>query len=390
MKPTRHAVIVVGGGQVGGSLALGLWQQGVDVALVEAQPPTPFSPADDYGLRMSAIAPAAQQWLAQLGVWSAVADSARACAFDAMHVWECDERDALSWSAAELGVGALGWIVENALLLHALWQQLQGLPRYCPARPASMSLSTEAACLTLQDGRVLQADLLVAADGANSSLRRMAGILAPAQSYAQQGIVANIRSAQPHQHTAWQRFLPTGPLALLPLADGRCSIVWSATRGLASELLALDDAAFAERLTQASGRQLGAVTGTGPRAAFPLQRLHAQSYVAQRFALVGDAAHVIHPLAGQGVNLGYADARLLTQQLTAVHAAGGDLGADSHLHSYARARRADNTLMLATTDALARLFAGNQATTALLRRRGLRLANELTPIKQRLARQALG
>ncbi|MGH8336786.1 MAG: FAD-dependent monooxygenase, partial [Gammaproteobacteria bacterium] len=209
-------------------------------------------------------------------------------------------------------------------------------------------------------------------------------------SYAQQAIVAHVRTEKSHRDTAWQRFLPTGPIALLPLQDGRVSVVWSLDEARAEEIRTLDDAAFCAAVTQASAGVLGKVTTTTPRAAFPLQRLHANEYVRPRFALVGDAAHAVHPLAGQGVNLGLLDMATLTEVILAAQAGQRDIGDLSVLRRYQRARKGDNLAMIIALDSLKRLFSNDIAPLRLLRNAGLRAVDRFTPLKSAFMRRAMG
>ncbi len=385
----KHDVVIVGGGLVGASLAVALHRAGVDVALVEAASPAPFDQASDYDLRLSAIAPSSQRWLATLDAWPRLA-AQRGCAYERMQVWESAGPDVLKFDAAELGLPQLGHIVENNLLLDALWQQLEGVTLYCPARLASLWFETPAARLTLNDGRELECALVVGADGSQSRVRELAGIATFGWAYNQRGIVANVTTEQPHAATAWQRFLPTGPLAFLPLADGRSSIVWSADETLVAELLALSDTAFCERLSTAFEHKLGLVTATSRRAAFPLTMQQAERYSLPRLALIGDAAHVIHPLAGQGVNLGFQDAELLCEELLEARKQGRDLGAERHLRRYARTRKSENALMVAATDGLYRLFGSGNSLLRFARTRGMGLVNRLAPLKQQFMQRAAG
>ncbi len=382
-------VVIVGGGLVGASLASALAQAGVDVALVEAARPAPFDATADYDLRVSAVSPASRRWLAQLGAWSTF-NAQRRCAYARMHVWEAAGPDALHFEAAELGLPELGHIVENHLLLDALWQRLEAVVLYCPAGLVALKLEEDVARLTLDDGRTITCSLIVGADGGHSHVRELAGIASLGWTYGQRGIVANVATELPHAATAWQRFLPTGPLAFLPLADGRCSIVWSADEALASELLQLSDHGFRARLADAFEHRLGAVTASSRRAAFPLIAQYAEHCCLARLALIGDAAHVIHPLAGQGVNLGFQDAELLCAELLVARSRGRDLGDLRHLRRYARARKADNALMLAATDGLYRLFGNRNPLLKFARTHGMGLVNLLTPLKHQFARQALG
>lgn len=382
-------VIVVGGGMVGAAQAAALGQAGFRVALIEVRQPPPFDPAADVDLRVSAISGGSQQFLASIKAWDAIARQ-RISAYESMQVWEQAGAGELSFSAADSGLASLGHIVENSLIIDALWQQLDTVEVICPARIAGLNLEESSAEIKLEEGRVLTSQLVIAADGGNSVTRELAGIGCYGWSYQQRGIVAHVQTQQPHQATAWQRFLPTGPLALLPLADGRCSIVWSASDALATELLDLDDAAFGQRLTEALEGRLGEVSVTSQRAAFPLRMQQAEAYCAPRLALVGDAAHVIHPLAGQGVNLGFGDAAHLLDVLQQTRQAGRDLGEHRRLRRYERARKAEDALMATATDGLNRLYASDNPLIQLGRRQGSRLVNLLTPLKSALIQQAAG
>jgi 2-octaprenyl-3-methyl-6-methoxy-1,4-benzoquinol hydroxylase/2-octaprenylphenol hydroxylase len=252
----------------------------------------------------------------------------------------------------------------------------------------ALELRDDVASLVLDDGRTIVAKLVLAADGAESQLRLWAGIECTRWSYPQQAVVCHVRTERPHGGIASQRFLPEGPLAFLPLADGRSSIVWSATN--ADELLALGDDEFCNRLAAAAQFQFGAILGTTRRVAYPLRLLHASRYVQPRLALVGDAAHVVHPLAGQGVNMGLADAAALVEAIVAARKRGADIGALRGLQRYERARKADNLEMLAMTDGLHRAFGHRSAAWDRLRNAGMDTVNRLTPLKNLLARRATG
>jgi 2-octaprenylphenol hydroxylase len=381
----KHDVVVVGGGAVGAAMSLALHRTGVDVALIErGAPPKPHD-SDDYDLRVYALSPASTRFLAELGVWPQIARQ-RVSAYQGMRIWDERPEQALRFDAAALGAPELGHIVENDLLLEALWQALASVPRYTQIKLANLRLDEDAARLELEDGREISARLLIAADGAESQLREWAGIDCVRWAYPQQAVVCHVQTERPHQGVAYQRFLPSGPLAFLPLADGRCSIVWSTQD--AEDLLAQDDVEFRARLAAALQFELGAVTSCTRRVGFPLRLLHARDYVLPRFALAGDAAHVVHPLAGQGVNLGLADVVALTKQIT--QAAGRDPGKLRLLKRYERERKADNLDMLAVTDSLNRAFGMRSGGWDALRQFGIGAVNRLTPLKNLLMRRAAG
>lgn len=382
-------VVVVGGGMVGAALAAGLNQTGFSVAIVEAKRPPTFDATADMDLRLSAISPGSQKLLARIGAWPLISQQ-RISAYQRMQVWEQSSSDALVFDALESGLTELGHIIENNLIVDALWQQLDEVEQLCPARIAQLETGEDSASVTLDDGRVVTARLIVAADGGNSATREMAGIGNFGWSYQQRGIVTNVQTSLPHENTAWQRFLPSGPVALLPLNDGRCSIVWSARSPLDEELLALSDAAFAQRLAEVLQGRLGDITLTSPRAGFPLRMQQAEAYCAPRLALVGDAAHVIHPLAGQGVNLGFGDAACLLDVLQQTRKAGRDIGEHRRLRRYERARKSEDHLMAAAMDGLNRLYSSDHALLKLGRLQGVKAVNGLQPLKAAFMRHALG
>jgi ubiquinone biosynthesis UbiH/UbiF/VisC/COQ6 family hydroxylase len=387
MTAQEFDIAVVGGGPVGASAALALARNGFSVVLIErdAAPPV-FDPAD-YDLRVYALSAQSQWFLEQLDVWPALA-AARVSPYREMRVWQRGPEHALCFEASAAGRAELGWIVEHGLIVHRLRQQLQGVTMLAGAVVAGAQFSAAGAVLELADGRRLRVRLALAADGADSQMRRLAGIDSAGWAYAHRAIVCHASTGRPHGGIAWQRFLSSGPLAFLPLADGRSSIVWSAEADLAAGLLALDDAAFCEQLAQASELALGAIPGVTRRLAFPLRLAHAREYVGDGLALVGDAAHVIHPMAGQGVNLGLADVECLVRTLVAARAAGRDCWSLRALQRYARERKAANLEMQALTEGLYRGFRlplpGLRAALGL----GMEVLNRAPPLKSWLAARA--
>jgi len=309
-----------------------------------------------------------------------------------MHVWDSENGAAIDFDAADEGRDLLGHIVENNLVQWTLWNALDaaGVRRLCPAEVRACEAREDRVTLELADGESLSARLVVAADGAASPLRDMMGIATRGRDYVQRAVVAHVATERSHQQTAWQRFLPTGPLALLPLADGRSSIVWSLPEAEAQRVLTLDDAAFLQELGMASDFRLGRILSTTKRAAFPLKLQLAETYQAERFVLLGDAAHAVHPLAGQGVNLGLRDVAELRDVLAAARDAGGDFAAAHVLRRYARRRRSADTLDARGFDALARIYAWQSPPLVAARALGIHLLDRLAPLKRRIARHAAG
>ncbi len=384
--------VVVGAGVVGSATALGLARAGFRVALVEARMPRPWHAEDARDLRVFAIAPASSRMLQGLGVWDAIRH-ARTHPYREMRVWDAGGEGELHFRASDIGVDALGHIIEQGAIQHALWQALQReshVELHCPATVVALTQDDDGIALDLDDGVRLNPRLVIAADGADSPLRSMAGLEVQGHAYGQRAVVAYVKTEQPHADTAWQRFLPSGPLALLPCAEGLGSIVWTLPDSESERLLACDDDHFDDELTRTFDSRLGAMTLASSRAAFPLRLQLAQRYVAGRVVLVGDAAHVVHPLAGQGVNLGLQDAMELVTVLSHARDAGRDLAAPASLRRYERVRRSENALAAGAFDGINRLFSNEAFLPALLRGPVLGLVNRMTPLKRVFARHAMG
>ncbi|HEX7028398.1 MAG TPA: UbiH/UbiF/VisC/COQ6 family ubiquinone biosynthesis hydroxylase [Gammaproteobacteria bacterium] len=395
---TDYQVIIVGAGMVGAALAVALGRAGFRVALLDRHAPPVYETGGEYGLRVSALSMASRNVLMNLGVWNYIA-ATRVSPYREMYVWESDDNGGeagkadIHFDCVDVQQECLGYIVENDLVQSTLIEQLEGLPdvdTFFAAGLENMEFTERCVIAWLSDGRRLAGQLLIGVDGANSRVRQLAGIRAQTHSYRQQGVVAVVGTELSHRATAWQRFLPTGPLAFLPLADGRCSIVWSTGEARANELLSLEEAAFCKALGEASEYKLGEIISPGPRAAFPLQYLQAGQYTLPRLALAGDAAHVVHPLAGQGVNLGFRDAAKLVEQLQVAHYRRQDLGAVKHLRRYERSRKADNRPMGLALDGLKYLFAAQSIPAVAARRFGLRTVDNFQPLKSFFMRQAMG
>ncbi|TYT23122.1 FAD-dependent oxidoreductase [Luteimonas viscosa] len=385
-----HDVAVVGGGVVGAACALALARLGLDVCLVEAVRPAAWSPAEP-DLRVYALAPDNVALLDGLDAWQAVR-SARAQPYRRMRVWDAAGGDPIVFDADALARPELGWIVEHGLLVDVLWQSLQrgGVRLVCPARVEALEQGADAATLRLDDGTRIAARIAIAADGAASPLRRLAGIAADAHDYAQQGVVAYVQTERPHEDTAWQRFLPGGPLALLPWVDGRCSIVWTLPADEAARVLALDDEGFARSITTAFDARLGGILPTTRRLAFPLQRQLSATQHLQRVLVVGDAAHAVHPLAGQGVNLGLRDVSALRDSIVEAQRRRLPWEAPHRLARWARVRRSENAVAAYAFEGINRLFSNDALAATLVRGHLLGLAGRVPPLADLFWRRAAG
>ncbi len=390
MSRVRMDVVVAGGGVVGAACALALSRAGLDVALVEPRPAPRWSRGQP-DLRVYALAPDNAALLQQLEVWPQV-QAARAQPYRRMRVWDAAGGDELMFDAASMGRPELGWIVENDLLADRLWSALAtaGVRCITPARVEAMEQDAAGVRLRLDDGSRLESRLAVAVDGAGSALRGLAGVEVDAHDYGQRGVVAYIRTAQPHQATAWQRFLPTGPLALLPFTDGLASIVWSLPDAEAGRVLGLDEEQFAVELCDASAGRLGALELASARAAFPLRRQLVRRQMAGRVLILGDAAHVVHPLAGQGVNLGLRDVAALQEQVAGALRRGADWAAPHRLQRWERRRLSDNTVSARAFETINTVFSNADPVPTMLRGHVLGLAGRLPPLRRALWRHAAG
>ena len=394
MSADRFDVVVVGAGMVGSATAALLARSGFGVALVEGREPAPFDATADVGLRVSALSPGAADILAEAGAWRLI-ERTRHAPYRHMRVEDRDESSTIEFQAAEFGEEYLGAIVENDLVQWALWQSLQlmaGVEFFCPDTVREMTLEDGERVLTLAGGARIRARLLVAADGADSRIRRWLGIRQDHWEYGQSGVVGVVATEPPNPALAWQRFMDGGPLAFLPLADGRSSIVWSRPEAEARRLLALDDAAFLAELEEAAAGGPGHWPGTpvscGPRAAFPLTMRLSARYAAPGAVLVGDAAHVVHPLAGQGVNLGLLDAAALAEVLVEARRAGAEFAAPRVLEKYDRWRRSEAEVMCRGVHGLRGLFMPGEL--GPLRRLGLGLVSRSWAAREAFIRRATG
>ena len=386
-----YEIIIAGGGMVGAALACLLGQAGKQVAVLEATIPQAYSANDPFDNRVSALSRASQRLLEKAGAWQAVV-AKRAAPYENMQVWDSTGSGLIRFEAADLGEPDLGHIVENRVLQLALLETLKNYPSVellCPARLSSFTVTSQHIAATLADGRHLTANLLIGADGAQSVVRSLADLPYEVLDYGQKGLVCTVYSALPHADTAWQRFLPTGPVAFLPLPDpNACSIGWTLPADQADAALLWSEARFKRELGHALDFRLGEIIRIGEQAAFPLRGLNAHSYVRERIALLGDAAHTIHPLAGQGVNLGFKDAQVLAELILANETA--DAGSLKLLRRYERARRGDNNLTQKAMEGFGLLFGNTLAPWKMLRNTGLSTINQMPVLKYQLAKRAMG
>jgi 2-polyprenylphenol 6-hydroxylase len=382
---SSHEVITVGAGLVGAAFALALRDSALRIALVESAPPRP--PSEEWDSRIYAISPASVDFLIELGVWQRL-DFDRIQRVERMEIHGDRTDSRLHFSAYEAGAQALAYIVESGRLQYALWQALQDtqVELCAPVRVAELSLPGG---LRLEDGRAYTAQLIVGADGANSRVRQAADIAMTAHNYGQRGVVANFDCAEPHQESAYQWFLGDSVLALLPLPSRRVSMVWSVENARAEDLIAMEAEALCAEVERACGARLGSLKALGTAQAFPLQLMRAHRCAASGLALIGDAAHVVHPLAGQGVNLGFSDARVLARVLRE-REPGRSCGELGLLRRYERERAEALAAMRGVTHGLERLFSLPGAFPAWLRNTGLNCCERLPVIKTWLVRNALG
>ncbi len=386
-------IAIVGGGLVGMSLAVALKESGLKLALIEPRPgsiePQSAAPADDWDNRVYAVSPGTASFLDQLGVWQALPPG-RVTRVDSMEIYGDDGAARLEFSAYDAGLRELAFIVENRLLAQVLSRAVESaaVRVYCPASCASLRLGPGAATLALTDGAEVTARLVVGADGADSWVREQSGIAVAPVDYGQLAVVCNFSCEKPHDGVAWQWFRRDGVLALLPLAGNRVSMVWSIARSSAEKLLSLSPDSLAGEVAAASNGALGALAVVTPAAAFPLRLQRVARFVVPRVALIGDAAHNVHPLAGQGVNLGFRDARVLAATLSGREAR-YDCGDHALLRRYERARKEDVAAMQLTTHGLQKLFGMEAVWVARARNAGLKLVNLQPQLKSFLVRQAV-
>jgi len=404
----RIELLVAGGGLNGMLLAIACAGAGLAVAVVDRQDPATMLD-DRFDGRTTAIAYGSKLVLDGVGLWEMVQDEAepireiRVADDDSPLFLHYDHRE-LGSADTDAGAPPLGYIVENRVLRRALFERAQSLPRLALIAPRTLGPVTadeSGAVATLADGTRLHARLVAAADGKDSPLRKAAGIRAVEWRYRQTGIVTTVAHERPHAGIAIEHFLPAGPFAILPMTDepsrdtalprrGRSSIVWTENAALAPHLLELPDDEFATELEARFGDFLGAIEPIGPRWSYPLSLMQAERYIDRRLALIGEAAHVIHPIAGQGLNIGIRDCAALAEVVIDARRLGLDIGDGPVLERYQRWRRLDAVLLAGVTDGLNRLFSNTIPPVKLVRDLGLAMVNRLPPLKRLLMMHAMG
>lgn len=378
---------------VGLAVACGLQGSGLRVAVLEQREPQPLAADAAPALRVSAINAASEKLLTRLGVWSDIV-ARRASCYHGMEVWDKDSFGRIEFDDQSMGYSHLGHIVENAVIHYALWQKAQqssDIALMAPAELQQVAWGENEVFLTLKDGAMLTARLVIGADGANSWLRNKADIPLTFWDYRHHALVATIRIEEAHGAVARQVFHGEGILAFLPLSDPHlCSIVWSLSPAEAERMQQASAETFNQALNIAFDNRLGLCSVESERQVYPLTGRYARQFASHRLALVGDAAHTIHPLAGQGVNLGFMDAAELVDELKRLHRQGKDIGQYLYLRRYERSRKHSAAMMLAGMQGFRELFAGSHPAKKLLRDMGLKLADSLPGVKPQLLRQAMG
>ena len=385
-------IAIIGGGMVGLTVAAALENSGLRIAIIESKLPD-TELADLPDVRVSAISRASENILEHVGAWQGIV-ARRASPYSSMKVWEQDSFARIEFEAEQIAQRNLGHIVENRVIQLSLLEKVskqENVMLLAPERCSNIMFGESEAWLNLESGKAITAKLVVGADGANSWLRQQVDIPLTHWDYGHSALVANIRTVESHDKTARQIFRPEGPLAFLPLGDPNLSsIVWSLDPLHAENLVSMSEEEFNKQLTAAFDNQLGLCKVEGERQAFPLKMRYAKDFVKERVVLVGDAAHTIHPLAGQGVNLGLADAAALAEIINELHQEGKDIGLKTNLRPFERWRKTEAAQMIASMQGFKELFSGTNPIKKLVRGIGMTLTNEVTPVKDECLKRALG
>lgn len=389
----RYDVVIVGGGMVGATLACALAEADLSIALIEKEYPPAYSPEQPHDLRVSALSLASERILRHVGAWQGI-ESRRLCPYRRMRIWEAsDKRGATEFDSSRIDQPYLGNIVENRVIQLALLdrvKELDNVDLICPAQITNIDYSPGASLVELEGGREIVGRLMVAADGGQSRVREAVGIGTHKWDYDQYALVVSVTTGYEQQDITWQQFTPTGPLAFLPLSGSCASLVWYNTPNEVHRLMNLPDAVFMAELRDTFPARLGPVIEMLERGYFPLKRQHAQRYVAEGVALAGDAAHMIHPLAGQGVNIGLLDSAVLAEEVLNAKSAGQAWESLDVLKRYEDRRRRHNFLMMQTMDSFYRVFSNDIKPLKLVRNLGLGLAGKLPLAKERVMQFAMG
>lgn len=389
----RYDVIINGAGLVGSSIAIGLAKAGFKVLVIEFFPLEKLYPTDDYGLRVSAFTPSSKKWLEYVDAWDGLIHTGRITPFLHMHVWDEGGNGELTFDADGTGSDTLGWIMDNEATQGVLLDRAKELDLITildNTKLESFVKNEGLVTVTLSNGDRYETELIIGADGGRSLVRDWANISTTGWSYGQKTIVGQVRPEKSHENTCWQRFLENGPLALLPLNDGRCSLAWHTTYEEADYLMSLSPEEFSLRLSEGFEWKFGKIEIAGELGLYPLRLNHAQEYVKEHFALAGDAAHSIHPLAGLGVNIGYLDSATLVEELINARQAGISLGNLEMLKRYERRRKLHNMVIMGSMDFLKRSSTSDSKVVKVVRNLGLTVANKAPFAKKKLARIAMG
>lgn len=385
----RFDCIVVGGGMVGAASALSLAELGLSVAVVEQKEPNPFFSEQPFDMRVSAISIASEQLLQQLGIWKSIC-AWRVCPYKRLGVWE-QENAYTEFNANDISQPHLGHIVENRLIQLALWQEMadhKKITLFCPETITSLTQSSDSASLVLST-QTIEANIVIGADGANSHIRKLASIGVTGWNYAQSAMLINVETQAPQQDITWQQFFQTGPVAMLPMPGQCASLVWYNTKDEIKRLVSLSNAQLQIEIKQAFPERLGDIS-VNRKASFPLTRSHANQYIKERVVLIGDAAHTINPMAGQGVNLGFKDVKALQQVIAGAIGRGDDWHSEKVLIEYQRKRRTDNLLMMSAMDALYLSFGHISPLAKFARNASLSLVNKMPNVKRKALAYACG